>query len=141
MYPFEEAQKQRIEKEVTAQFNQLVLALNQMDVGAWSDHYSKDGFLSAIAGTDHYAIRGAWVDTVTRYFSTRERQHVEPLAVRVKALTPELALMTSEEKSKMGLKSGSTIQSRHVFTMLWKKEQGGWKILHSHESWADEPVQ
>jgi ketosteroid isomerase-like protein len=68
----------------------------------------------------------------------RERQHIEPLHVRVTALAPDLALMTSRERAEMRMKSGENIKSDHVFTMIWKKEQDGWKILHSHESWMDE---
>ena len=93
--------------------------------------------MSAIVSTDYYGERSAWVDLITKYFSMRERQHIEPLAVRVTALTSDLALMTSEEKSEMQLKSGENIKSKHVFTMIWKREKGGWKILHSHESWMD----
>jgi ketosteroid isomerase-like protein len=111
-----------------------------MNSGEWSKFYSKDEFLSSIAGTDFYATRSAWVDTITNYFSMRERQHVEPLKVRVTALAPNMALMTSEEKAEMWLKTGNNIKSKHVFTMIWKKEIDGWKILHSHESWMDDQV-
>jgi len=140
MKSFTEPEKEAIQKEVQDQFNQLVFAINRLNAGAWSDFYSRDDFLSTIAGTDYYATRSAWVDSITNYFSTRERQHIEPLEVRVTALTSNIALMTSEEKTQMWLKSGDNIKSRHVFTMIWKKEQDGWKILHSHESWMDEPA-
>jgi len=135
-----DVEKEAIEKEIKDQFNQLVSTLNQSDAGEWSKFYSKGEFLSTIAGTDYYATRSAWVDVITNYFSMRERQHVEPLQVRVTALTPEIALMTSEENAEMWLKSGNNIKSKHVFTMIWKKEQDDWKILHSHESWMDEQV-
>ncbi len=127
-----------IRKEVTEQFIHLVSAINQLDAAAWSEHYSKDEFLSAIVSTDHYAARSEWVDVITSYFSTRKRQQVEPVEVRVTALTSNLALMTSEERSEMELKSGEATVFRHVFTMLWKKEPDGWKILHSHESWGND---
>ena len=140
MKSFTEAEKEAIQKEVQDRFNQLVSAINQLNAGEWSDFYSRDDFLSTIAGTDYYATRSAWVDSITNYFSMRERQHIEPLEVRVTALTSNIALMTSEEKAEMRLKSGDNIKSRHVFTMIWKKEQDGWKILHSHESWMDEQV-
>jgi uncharacterized protein (TIGR02246 family) len=123
-----------IEKEVKAQFDRLIAAVNEKDTEAWSRFYSQDAFISAIAGTDYYATRSAWVDTIAKHFSTRERQHVEPLQVRVTALTPDLALMTSEEKAEMWSK-GEHAAQKHVFTMLWKKEPAGWKILHSHESY------
>ena len=131
-------EKEAIEKEVKNQFNQLVSALNQLDSGAWSEYYSKGEFLSAIAGTDYYGSRSAWVALITNYFLLRASQQVEPVAVRVTALASDIALLTSEEKTEMGLKSGENIKSKHVFTMIWKKEQNGWKIIHSHESWIDE---
>ncbi|MCX6179365.1 MAG: nuclear transport factor 2 family protein [Chlorobiales bacterium] len=133
-----ETEKEVIKKEVKEQFNHLITAINQLDGSAWSEYYSKNEFVSAIAGTDFYAERSAWVGIITNYFSTRERQHVEPVEVRVTALSRNLALMTSEEKSEMELKNGPNMKSKHFFTMLWKKEQDGWKIVHSHESWTDE---
>ncbi len=129
-----ELEKEAIEKEVKDQFIQLISDVNQLNVDAWSAHYSKDDFVSTFVGTDYYATRRAWVDSITRYFSMRERQNVEPLQVRVTALAPGLALMTSEEAAEMWLKSGDQIKHKHVFTMIWKKEPQGWKILHSHES-------
>ena len=137
---FAEGEKEIVGKEVKAQFEQLVTAINQVKAGAWAGYYSKDGFVSAIAGTDYYDTRVGWVDAVSKYFSLRERQRVEPLAVRVTALSSDLALMTSDEKSEMWMKDGKNIKARHVFTMVWKKEKDGWRIIHSHESWAEEPV-
>jgi ketosteroid isomerase-like protein len=138
MESFTGMEKETIKKEVKDQFNQLVSAINQLNTDAWSEYYSKDEFLSAIVSTDYYATRSAWVEAITNYFSMRERQYLEPLEVRVTALTPDLALMTSEEKTEMWLKSGDNVKSRHVFTMIWKKGQEGWRILHAHESWMDE---
>lgn len=125
-------------KEVREQFNNLIDALNTRNAPAWSDYYSKENFLSAIAGTDCYASRSEWVDTITSYFEARKHQHVETFDVRVTPLAPDLALMTSQEKTEMILQDGQEISSAHVFTMIWRKEKGGWKILHSHESWIDE---
>ena len=129
-----------IEKEVKDQFNQLISALNQKNAGEWSKFYSNDGFISTIAGTDYYESKNTWVDAVTNYFSMRERQHVELIELRVIALAPNIALMTSEERSEIKLKDGNNIQSKHVFTMIWKKESTDWKILHSHESWMDDQI-
>ena len=127
-----------VKKEVRDQFNQLVSAINQMNAGEWSKFYSNDEFLSTIAGTDYYDTKNTWVDSITNEFNMRERQYVEPVDVRVTALAPNIALMTSEERSDIKLKDGNNIKSKHVFTMIWKKEKDVWKILHSHESWMDE---
>ncbi|HPJ68004.1 MAG TPA: nuclear transport factor 2 family protein [Desulfobacteraceae bacterium] len=138
MNTLSEADKETIRKQVRDQFNELVSAINNKNDRAWSEHYSKDGFVSAFAGTDYFAARSAWVDTITSYFLTRESQQLEPLAVQVTPLTSDVALMTSQNKTEMRLKGGQAIKSTHVFTMVWKKEHAGWKILHSHESWVDE---
>ncbi|HEY3275501.1 MAG TPA: nuclear transport factor 2 family protein [Syntrophorhabdaceae bacterium] len=137
---FTEGEKETVRKEVKDQFNQLISAVNQSNADAWSKYYSKDEFLSATAGTDYYATRSAWVDLITKHFAMRDRQHVEPLEVRVTPLAPNVALMTSRENSEMTLKSGKHTKSKHVFTMIWKKEPEGWKIVHSQESWTDEQV-
>ena len=134
-------EKRAVGNEVKGRFKQLVAALNAKDKDAWSEFYSRGGFLSAIVGTEFLVKRNEWVSLISGFFSQREYQHVEPVKVRVSALAPDLALMTSEEMTKMQLKGGKTIKSQHVFTMIWKKEQGGWKILHSHESWVDNQSQ
>lgn len=135
-----ESKKATVVSEVTDTFKQLVAAINQRDAAAWQKYYSKDDFVSAIAGVDVFSTRKAWVETITSYFTDRERQHVELQEVRVTPLAPGLALLTSQEKSDMQLKSGQSNKARHVFTMIWRKGKDGWKILHSHESWVDEPV-
>lgn len=133
-------EKESVQKEVKDQFNKLISAINNSNAPAWSEFYSKDEFISTFVSTDFYATRSAFIDSITYYFSMRKRQHVEPLEVQVTALTSTLALMTSQEKTEMLLKNGKNNKSRHVFTMIWKKEKDGWKIIHSHESWFDEQV-
>ncbi len=133
-----EVEKEAIRKEVKNRFNDLIFAINQRDAVAWSKYYSNDDFVSAIVSTDYYASRTVFVDSITTFFSKRERRHVEPLEIRVCELAPDLALLTSEEKAEMLTGSGKHIKAKHVFTMVWKKEPNGWKIVHSHESWVDE---
>lgn len=135
---FTDMDKEAVKKEVQDQFTHLTSVINQKNAEAWSKFYSGDEFVSAIAGADYYAARNTWVDLITKYFSARERQRLEPLAVQITALAPNLALVTSQNKSEMLLKDGKAIKSRHIYTMIWKKEQQGWKILHSHESWTEE---
>lgn len=138
--PSAELEKATIAREVTDTFKQLVTAINRRDAGAWQNFYSKDGFVSAIAGVDVFPTRNAWVETITSYFSDRKRQHVELQEMRVTPLAPGLALLTSQENSDIQAKIGSSSKARHAFTMIWKKGKDGWKIVHSHESWVDEPV-
>ena len=131
MKSFIDADNKTIGKEVEDQFTLLISAINQSNAEAWQEFYSREHFLSAIVNTDQYATRSAWVDTITNYFSMRDGQQVEPYDVHVTALTPDLALLTSQERCEMWPKDGKNVKLKHVFSMLWKKEQEGWKILLS----------
>jgi len=132
--------RERIKKEVAERFDQLVAAMNQKDVRAWSKFYSQDHFLSAIAGTDYYGERSDWTSAVSDFFAKRQSQSLNPSFVTVKPLTSDLALLTSEEKTKMHMTSGQELAFRHVFSMIWKRETEGWEILHSHESWEEDKI-
>ena len=131
------AEKGSVEREVKERFERFVASVNAMDAEAWSAFYSDEGFLSAIAGTRFCGSKKAWVELIGGYFSARQHQQIDPVAMRVAALAPDLALMTSEEKAAMCVKGGCESVVRHAFTMLWKKEREGWRILHSHESWLE----
>jgi ketosteroid isomerase-like protein len=135
-----ELDKASIVTEVTDRFTQLVAAINQKDIAAWEKYYSSDEFVSTVAGGVFFATRSDWVQTITSNFSIRDSQHVELREVQVIPLASDTALLTSQERIDMQLKSGQATISRHVFTMIWKKDQEGWQIIHSHESWVDEPV-
>ncbi|MEW5737028.1 MAG: nuclear transport factor 2 family protein [Thermodesulfobacteriota bacterium] len=126
-----------VEKEVRASFDGLMAAINAKDAAAWADFYSKGGFVSAAAGTDRFSARKAWVEAVQGFFASRKRQLVTPGEVRITELSPGVALLTSEEKTEFTLMDGGAFKGTHLFTMIWKREAGGWKIVHSHESWAD----
>lgn len=132
--------KASIVKEVTDRFAHLVAAINQKDVALWEKCYSRDEFVSTVAGGVLFGTRGDWVQAIASNFSMRDSQHLELREVQVTPLTPDTALLTSQEAVDMQLKGGQTTTSKHAFTMIWKKGQQGWQIIHSHESWADEPA-
>jgi len=132
--------KAGIVKEVTDTFTHLVAAINQKDVTAWEKYYSRDEFTSTVAGGVLFAARSDWVQAITSNFSMRDSQHLELRDVQVLPLAPDTALLTSQERADMQLKNGQTTISSHVFTMIWKRSQEGWQIIHSHESWVDAPV-
>ena len=124
-------------KEVKEQLRQFVIAINHADAEAWSRFFSKDHFLTAIVGADHYTDCNDWIDLISTYFSMRKSQHLEPIKLHITALSQELALVVCEDKSEFWLKDGNHERALHIFSMLWEKEAEGWKIIHSHESWKD----
>ncbi len=132
--------KARIVKEVTERFAQMVAAINQKDIALWEKCYSRDEFVSTVAGGVLFGTRGDWVQVIASNFSMRESQYLELHEVQVTPIAPDTALLTSQERVDMQMKGGQTTISEHVFTLIWKKGQQGWQIIHSHESWADEPA-
>jgi len=137
---FTDLEKATIIQEVTDTFTQLIEAINRKDIAAWEIFYSKQAFVSAAAGGDVFPTRTDWIQAITSNFSMRERQQVEVHSLQVIPLASDTVLLTSQQSAMMTLKSGESTQYRHVFTMIWKKENEGWRILHSHESWVDDPI-
>lgn len=137
MQQFTEAEKYEVVKAVKERFDQFVSAVKKIDTKSWASFYSDDSPVTAVAGVDFYVDKKTWVETVGGYFSQRKYQTVEPVAVRVTPLAQDMALLVSEENTAMTLEDGNIVKSKHVFTMVWKNEKSGWKVLHSHESWVD----
>ena len=141
MKAFADLDKTSIVEEVTDSFTQLVVEINQKNIAGWERYYSRDEFTSAVTGGTIFVTRSDWVKAMTNNFAMRKQQHLELQEVQVLPLTLDTAMLTSQEKVDMQLTSGQNFSFKHVFTIIWKKEQNGWKILHSHESWIEETDQ
>lgn len=128
-------QKRTIQNEVTDQYDKALSAINQLNSVLWFEFWSKDGFLSVYSGVDYFDNRSALIDTVTNWFSNRTSQKFEPVDIRVTPLTPELALLTSKIKYEILFKNENQYNFKGLHTLIWKKEQSGWKIIHMHESY------
>jgi len=136
---FSNEQKEVIEKEVKEQFNLFVDALNMKDVAKWSKFYSDSSFISSIVATNLYLTKTEWVETITKYFSMRKEQRIKINEIKISALSQDLALLTSEDFTTLMMDNDSTQTFKHIFSLIWKKEQAGWKIINSHESMDEIP--
>jgi len=134
---FDDKQKEVVSNEVKDEFNKFVDVLNQKDVAKWSAFYSDENFNSAIAGVAYFQTKKAWVDAITNFFSMRKSQKVTVNNVNIKPLSPDKALLICEDISEFVLTNDTQVKSKHFFTLIWHKQKDGWKIIHSHESWAD----
>ncbi len=130
--------KTSIIKEVTDQFMGLIAAINQKDADAWEKYYSHNAFESAAVGGAFFDTRSGWVEAITSNFSMRDSQQLDVHEVQVIPLAPDVALLTSQNTVTIELPGGQKNNSRHVFSMLWKKGPEDWRLIQSHESWIDE---
>ncbi len=129
-----------IVKEVTDTFARMITAIDEKDAGARENYYSREEFVSAVAGGDCFGRRGDWVKAITSCFAERDSQHLEPREVQAIPLAADAALLTSQDTVDMQLKGGERPRYRHAFTMIWKKGPVGWRIMHSHESWVEDSI-
>ncbi|TFH00854.1 MAG: hypothetical protein E4H14_19220 [Candidatus Thorarchaeota archaeon] len=128
-------QKATIEKEVRDQYDGLVSTLNQLDINPWYEYWSQDQFISMNSGVNYFPKLSVWTDSVSYWLSKRERQQVELVEVHANALTSELVILISKANWDVMFKSEEHLIFRAVVSLLWKKEETGWKIIAGHESW------
>jgi len=129
-------QKASIISEVEKQYAKVVTDLSTLDMEIWSQPYSEDNFISVNSLTQYFPMYSEWKDSVTFWFSLRESQEVEIVDVNTTVLSSDLVLLTSIGYWDLSLKSGDQIKdAKTLVSLLWKKEEDGWKIIYLHESW------
>jgi len=75
-------------------------------------------------------------------FEGRTSTNFDPQASYVAVLSPEVALVVTEQHwnitDTLGV-TGSTFPLSS--TTVWVKENGAWKMMHHHQSWTTNPVE
>jgi len=131
-------QKATIISEVENQYRNVASDLSTLDIEKWSQPYSKDNFISVNSLVNYFPTFKEWRDSVTYKFSLRESQEVKIVDINTTVLSPDLVLLTSIANWDILFKSGEEIKdSKTLASLLWKKEDGVWKIIHIHESWQE----
>jgi ketosteroid isomerase-like protein len=128
-------QKAAIEKEVKDQYDRVISALEKVDVNAFTEYLSKDNFIAYNGNLNNISNRSAFIDSLTNWYSFRESQKVELVEIQVTALTSELALVTDKTNWDALIKDGTHVKSANATSVLWKKEESGWKQIFAHQSW------
>lgn len=120
-----------IENEVKDEFNKMLKTTPQLDFDAWSQFYSKDAFVSQI-----YSCRGnnldydTWMGNVKESFSSRVKHQSEQIEIKVTALGRDHALLTNEAIWENWWKNGTYTKKHGFSSLVWKKEDNTWKIIH-----------
>ena len=128
-------QKATIISEVEDRYIEVATDLSTLDMEIWSQPYSEDNFVSVNSMVNYFSTYYEWKDSVTHWFSLRESQEVKILDMNTTVLSSDLVLLTSISNWDVLQKNGEQIKdARTLHTLLWKKEQSGWKIIHLHES-------
>jgi len=126
-------QKETIENEIKDQQNQFLTTLNQLNIDSFPEFWNTDEMPSSVSDMTYFPM-STLVDSALYWFSLRERQHLEQRELKITALTPDIALMTNEIIWEVWMKSGKYSKSKVIATLIWKKKQDGWKVIHLHEN-------
>ena len=128
-------QKVTIEEEIGERYNQLISAITEINVDLWSEYWSEEGFISVSSGVNYFPELKQFVDSVSYWFSERERQEVESIKIDVTVLNSEFAVLTHKSYWSIWLKNGNYLKLNAVDSHLWIKEEDAWRIIQMHESW------
>lgn len=129
-----DAEKEQIEAEVKAEFQDLVESIRQLDFDKWSDFYSQEDFTSSVNGRwGNISNYEEWMKTVDESFTQRSQHKSETHEINVTALTSNLALLTFSGIWENWWGDNYT-KVNGLATYLWIKENDTWKIVHVHES-------
>ena len=74
------------------------------------------------------------MDSVKNSFERRTRHQSQLLDQKITVLSPDLALLTLEGIWENWTAEGLYRKMDGKATYLYKKEQDGWKVIHTHES-------
>ncbi len=128
-----EAEKDQIEAEVRAQFENLVESIRELDFDKWSGLYNQEYFISSVNGRLGYiANYDQWMKAVDESFSSRSRHESQTLEVDIDVLTSDLALLTFSGIWENWWGNNYN-KVNGLATYLWKKENDTWKIIHVNE--------
>jgi len=128
-------QKATIKAEVTEQYEKIISNLSTLDMDLWSESWSENDFVSVISGTNYFSTLSEYKDSISTWFSIRDKQTAEILKTDVKVLTSDLAFLSGITDWDIVFKNEMQMNVKLYISMLWKKETDGWKVIQVHESY------
>ena len=132
--PLTDHQKADIEKQILEIYDSLIISFTKLDVDGIINVFSSDEFLGYIGSGTEILSKTDLRDNMKGWFSYRNSQKVEQKKVRVNVLTKDIVLVDILRDGQIDLKSGESWAADWSISLIFKKENSGWKIIHDHES-------
>jgi ketosteroid isomerase-like protein len=127
-------QKAVIEKTLTDATKEIVASINQLSVAALEKYQSAE-FQERVTNGDIQATgKAASLKVSADNISQRISQKWEIDSIIVHILSPDLAYVVTVMGGYITYKNGRHGGYGDITTRIWRKESGGWKYVHQHES-------
>jgi len=119
----------QIEAEVTSVADQLMTALNNLDPGVAAALYDRER-MHGNDGTTYYATYEEWVTHNEELFGRFEEMSAEWRNTRVEVLAPDAALFVGQNEMIARQVSGAETNIQGYLTLVLRKADGAWRIIH-----------
>ncbi len=131
------AQKAETEKILTEATKEIVATVSNLSTDGWVKYASADFRERVGAGAISPAASGkeAYLKWAANIHSQRTTQILTTDLIKVDAISPDLAYVIWLGGVTTVAKSGRHGGAAVAWSMVWKKESDGWKVIHIHESW------
>jgi ketosteroid isomerase-like protein len=138
--PMSDAQRQAVAQDVRGLADSLVVQLSRLDA---------QPYLAQLASNEGYAENGAFYPTrdsllsavghFTKMFTSLELAwDGEP---RITVLSPDAAVLSGTFHEVAQPVSGSAMKVHGIWTGVYQRINGEWRIVQAHESWTpDQPT-
>ena len=120
------------QSEIRTMLEESAAAWNRGDLAGFMDDYARDSLTSYVAGA---RVVYGWQTLYDRYQATyfapgKSRDSLSFDAVHVRALGGEVALTTA----RFALHRGDSLVAAGPFTIVLRRQDGQWRIVHDHTS-------
>ena len=129
-----DTQKAEIEKVLTENHKEIIASVNQLSSAGYAKYLSESFQEKAGSGNIQAVSKGPFLKWVDGIFAQRASQTVSPHSIKVFVLSPDFAYSLYVAGVQITVKSGRKGGYGNAMTFVWRKEPGGWKIIHFHES-------
>jgi len=124
-----EAEIAQIEAEVSAIADQMMTALSNLDMSFSEAHYDP-ATMHGNDGTAYFATYEEWVAHNEELVGRFEELDADWTNTRVDVLAPDVALFVGQNSVDATQVSGARTNIQGYITLVLKKSEGDWKIVH-----------
>ena len=125
------------QQEIGDMLARSAAAWNRGDLSGFMDDYARDSLTSYVSGA---RVIYGWQTLFDRYQSAyfaagKSRDSLSFDALEARALAPDVALATA----RFALHRGDSVVASGPFTLVLRRRDGRWRIVHDHTSSDPKP--